>query len=211
MTLPSSLSVFWAVPAVAALALLAAGAAGGCTSDPAPAPEAPPNRVEGKVVEAVEAIDAMRSGLAQTVTEPKVDRETFARVCKPVGQRAQAVGQRNGWTVQQLARKYRNPAHRLDSTAADVYETFAADTEQTSTWVRVDRPARSGWRYFRRITVEPSCLACHGAKADRPDFVKAGYPDDRAYGFEPGDLRGLYSVFVPDSVATDESRDPANE
>lgn len=37
---------------------------------------------------------------------------------------------------------------------------------------------------------------CSG-KERRPDFVKKGYPDDRAYDFEPGDLRGIYSVFVP--------------
>ncbi|MFO8099786.1 MAG: hypothetical protein R6T83_09240 [Salinibacter sp.] len=36
------------------------------------------------------------------------------------------------------------------------------------------------------------------AGCERPDFVKEGYPDDRAYGFEPGDLRGIYAVFVPD-------------
>jgi hypothetical protein len=35
-------------------------------------------------------------------------------------------------------------------------------------------------------------------KADRPEFVKAGYPDDRAYSFESGELRGRYAVLVPD-------------
>lgn len=48
-----------------------------------------------------------------------------------------------------------------------------------------------------RITVDRACLACHGAKEERPAFVKENYPGDRAYGFEVGDLRGAYSVFVP--------------
>ena len=43
-----------------------------------------------------------------------------------------------------------------------------------------------------------ACLACHGANDARPEFVKQGYPEDKAFDFEVGDLRGLYSVFVPD-------------
>jgi hypothetical protein len=53
------------------------------------------------------------------------------------------------------------------------------------------------------ITVQPSCLACHGPKDERPAFVKKDYPEDRAYGFEDGDLRGIYAVFVPDTSTGD--------
>ena len=73
-------------------------------------------------------------------------------------------------------------------------------------WGRTRRGETDGWRYARRITVQPSCLACHGPKDQRPDFVKTGYPDDRAYGFEAGDLRGLYAVFVPDSTVAPSPR-----
>jgi hypothetical protein len=52
-------------------------------------------------------------------------------------------------------------------------------------------------RYLRRITVESSCLACHSARASRPAFVVGNYPKDRAFEFRAGDLRGLYSVFIP--------------
>jgi hypothetical protein len=65
-------------------------------------------------------------------------------------------------------------------------------------WVKTSMDGKAGVRYFRRITVEPACLACHGPKDSRPQFVKDGYPYDRAYGFDVGDLRGLYSVFVAD-------------
>jgi hypothetical protein len=110
------------------------------------------------------------------------------------------VAQTHNWTVQQLARKYRNPAHAPDAEADSVHAQFGQNLERTKTWVRTVRNGTQGWRYFRRITVQPSCLACHGAKERRPDFVKAEYPDDRAYGFDAGDLRGLYAVFVPDST-----------
>ena len=60
-----------------------------------------------------------------------------------------------------------------------------------------------GLAHARRITVQPSCLACHGPKDERPAFVKKDYPEDRAYGFEDGDLRGIYAVFVPDTSTGD--------
>ena len=69
-----------------------------------------------------------------------------------------------------------------------------------SLWIRADVGGTPGWRCQRRITVESACLACHGAKADRPAFIQKRYPEDRAFDFEEGDLRGLYSVFVPDSA-----------
>jgi len=160
----------------------------------------PPDSVRVSVVRAVASIDAMRSGLATTFDpSQEVTRETFARVCKPVGQRAAATAQERGWVVQQLARKNRNPAHALDSLATVAHNRFAADPDTTSIWRRTTMKGQAGWRYFRRITVEPSCLACHGPKDERPAFIVDGYPDDRAYGFDAGDLRGLYAVFVPDA------------
>ena len=52
-------------------------------------------------------------------------------------------------------------------------------------------------RYYRRINVESSCLACHGGRNARPQFIKDKYPQDLAFDFNVGDLRGMYSVFIP--------------
>ena len=73
----------------------------------------------------------------------------------------------------------------------------------TERWIRTPRSGHEGWRYARRITVRPSCLACHGPKDERPAFVKKDYPEDRAHGFEDGDLWGIYAVFVPDTSVGD--------
>jgi len=172
----------------------------GCTAERDRLASTPPDSVQQAVETAIQDLDAMRESLASTIDTPAVDQQTFARVCKPVGKRAKTVAQTHNWTVQQLARKYRNPAHAPDAEADSVHAQFGQNPERTKTWVRTVRNGTQGWRYFRRITVQPSCLACHGAKERRPDFVKAEYPDDRAYGFDAGDLRGLYAVFVPDST-----------
>ncbi len=65
-------------------------------------------------------------------------------------------------------------------------------------WLRTRMDGKAGTRYLRRIVVETACLTCHGAKDERPQFIKDGYPEDRAYDFRERDLWGLYSVFVAD-------------
>ncbi|HCF96715.1 MAG TPA: hypothetical protein DEW46_16805, partial [Verrucomicrobia bacterium] len=46
-----------------------------------------------------------------------------------------------------------------------------------------------------------NCVACHGPEEQiQPDVlaaIRAHYPNDRATGFQPGDLRGAISVEVP--------------
>jgi len=172
---------------------------GGCGSPESSARSQPPDSLRQAVEQEIEALNRMRESLAATIDTPAVDKSTFQRVCKPVGKRAKEIGAENGWVVQQLAEKYRNPAHKLDAEARELHEQFADSPELTDTWIRAVRDNTEGWRYARRITVQSSCLACHGPKEERPAFVKKGYPEDRAYGFEAGDLRGLYSVFVPAS------------
>lgn len=158
--------------------------------------ERPDSQVLAKVVQEIEGLDAMRSALAGSFSgEP--DLSTFAQVCRPVGAQAKRLAEGNGWKVAQLAEKYRNPSHRLAAEAERAYRLMADDPGLMGIWLRAELDGQPGYRYFRRIVVEEACLACHGPKDDRPEFVKDGYPEDRAYDFEVGDLRGLYSVFVP--------------
>ena len=171
------------------------------TAESASTPTAPDSALRATVEREIEALNTMRSQLATTISgDESVDQQTFARVCKPVGKRAKEMAAQYNWVVQQVAERYRNPAHELDPHAEAVSMRFRERSDLVRHWTRTTRDGTPGWRYFRRITVEPSCLACHGAKEERPAFVKENYPEDRAYGFEAGDLRGLYAVFVPDSL-----------
>lgn len=50
----------------------------------------------------------------------------------------------------------------------------------------------------------PLCLQCHGAPgkditAETLAAIQKLYPDDKATGFQPGDLRGLWRVTFPAS------------
>lgn len=191
-------TVFGRRLAVLILPVVVAALAVGCV--PEGAPQAAEQDDLAKAVREIEQLDAMRSALARGFGEQGVPatQETFRQVCRPVGMRAQQLARENGWTVQQLAEKHRNPNNGLGPEAARAYRAMLADNALMGMWIRTSREGTPGSRYFRRIVVEEACLACHGAEDARPEFVKQGYPDDKAFDFEVGDLRGIYSVFVPD-------------
>ena len=152
-------------------------------------------------VDQMEQLDRMRISLASTLEggteEPTMD--TMREVCMPVGKRAMAIGKENGWTVRQVASKYRNPDHAPAGAQENgVIDLFARHPEITGLWEPATAGQGAGVNYYRRIDVQASCLACHGSKDSRPAFVKERYADDRAFNFKPGDLRGMYAVFIPE-------------
>lgn len=151
------------------------------------------------VVSEIERLNDMRSTLALSFGQEGVtaDKDTFQKVCKPVGKEMKRVAEENGWKIVQMAEKYRNPSHKLDEEAHEVFSMMQEDKELMGRWEKAEMNGQKGIRYFRRITVESSCLKCHGEKERRPEFVKKGYPGDKAFGFKEGDLRGVYSVFIP--------------
>lgn len=174
-----------------------------CTFNPPQAIALPDPAQLAKAVREIEYLDGMRAGLASTLEdnteEPTL--ETMKEVCKPVGMKAKKLAEENNWQVKQIAKKYRNPAHKPENVQVQMALTkLDLDPELMGFWERTTVNGEPGTHYYRRINVEASCLACHGAKDDRPQFVKENYPQDLAYDFEVGDLRGMYSVFIPDEI-----------
>ena len=180
---------------VIGLTVIVISAIGGTAETGRPHPD-----ILAKAVQAVENLDSLRSGLTGSFESQGVpaDKTTFKQVCKPVGLQAKQLAQDNGWQVNQMATKYRNPQHQLDVEGRQAYAILEANPTLMGMRTRTTMKGQSGARYFRRITVESACLACHGAKDKRPAFIKQDYPEDRAYDFQADDLRGIYSVFVPD-------------
>lgn len=156
-----------------------------------------------KTVQEIEALDAMRTALASSLegsTEIPT-MQTMKEVCRPVGMRAMELSQEHGWQVKQMAAKYRNPKHAPDNANAEIaLAKFDQEPNLVGFWDRETVNEQSGTRYYRRIDVESSCLVCHGVKERRPQFVKDAYPQDLAYDFNVGDLRGMYAVFIPDDL-----------
>ena len=72
----------------------------------------------------------------------------------------------------------------------------------------LNRGPQAGTRYHRLmkpITIQGMCLSCHGTGAQIPETVKKqiakSYHQDLATGYEAGDLRGAFSVKIPDRAS----------
>ena len=145
-----------------------------------------------KVTSEIESVNNMRESLVSGV-QGEVKVETFKAVCQPVGMRLKKFAKENSYKIRQVSHKYRNPKHIPNPEEEKILKSMVEDKELLSLW----KMSSNGFHYYRRIEVKTACLNCHGNKNKRPDFVKKKYPEDKAFGFKAGDLRGIYSIFVP--------------
>lgn len=157
------------------------------------------NTPEEKAMAAADEIITMRSTLAAEFVKPGavIDEETFKKVCGAVGKRAKDITEKTGVKIRHAAVKNRNPLNAADERERALIEKFEVDKSLSEVWEKFESEGKAYKRYTRPIFVEEACLACHGSKESRPEFIKAKYPDDKAYGFKNGDVRGIISVTVP--------------
>lgn len=111
----------------------------------------------------------------------------------------------NDWTVARTSTKVRNPDNAPDEWERQVLESFAeraaagedlAAMEHIET---VEGDGRKELRYMKAIPMGEMCVACHGADLE-PELaarIDALYPEDQARGFEPGELRGAFTLARP--------------
>ena len=114
--------------------------------------------------------------------------------------------------------KTRNPANAPDRAASAVLERFERDWAATDAATRT-APAEAqaaapehfavapdgSARYMKGIVTQGMCLVCHGTSL-APDVaaaLRARYPEDRATGYSPGDLRGAFIIEWPATPAAD--------
>ena len=106
--------------------------------------------------------------------------------------------------ISRVSLKNRNADNAPDEWQKSVLEDFerrkaagdAVDTIDFSEIVQTS--AGKEFRYLKAIPTGEVCLSCHGTHIH--DEVKAKldelYPDDKARGFEPGDIRGAFYVTI---------------
>lgn len=149
--------------------------------------------------EAASEIINMRSVRARQFIKPGVEitPETFRKVCGAVGKRVKEIAETENFVIRHAAARYRNPANAATAGETVLIRMFAMEKSTDGVWDTVKKDGTTYKRFTKPIYVEPACMACHGAREERPEFIKKRYPDDTAYGFNPGDLRGIISVLVP--------------
>jgi len=139
----------------------------------------------------VEQVDSIRKALVTSVVQ-KPDEELFNQVCKPVGMNIKKIYDEKKIKIRQASHKPRNPKNKADKNELLSIKMFSERNDINSVWLKIDGKRH----YFKRITVQKNCLACHGEKSKRPSFVKGKYLADKAFDFKVGDIRGVYHVIV---------------
>jgi len=178
--------------AAIALALAAAPHAGSLPQKPFPAESARAEQAMNELQRALltRLTAAMTSGgPAAAVEVCRTDARTIA----------ESVAQAQGLELGRTSHRLRNPANAPRAWARPAVDA-AAGSKAASEGLRVfDLGDRVG--VLRPIGTAEACTKCHGA----PDEVRknlgaalaGAYPQDRATGFAPGDLRGWMWAEVP--------------
>ncbi len=104
----------------------------------------------------------------------------------------------NGVRMGRTSHKLRNPANVAPAWAREILETYLEEPAQRKPVTVALGNSLMG--HEEPIVAQPMCLACHGGTL-APDIALAidtTYPEDRATGFEAGDLRGIFWVEYPE-------------
>lgn len=122
-------------------------------------------------------------------------------------QLAKAASDETGWSVRRVSLRNRNPRAVPDAWERAALEDFdrrAASGESATTLEKAEIVAEGGkqsYRYMRALPTQPLCLNCHGSPEQLSPAVieklKALYPDDKAVGYRPGDIRGAMTIRKP--------------
>jgi hypothetical protein len=119
---------------------------------------------------------------------------------------AAAVGKTHRVTLRRASEKPRNMKNAATDAEKTLLAAFAADLEKKEQPKprSVQNPDQSTTLFAPIVISNPLCLQCHGA-LDRDiapatlEAIRRLYPDDKATGYQSGDLRGLWSVVFPAS------------
>ncbi len=133
---------------------------------------------------------ALKSGLA----EGPAEAIQVCRVAAPGIAESLSV---DGVRVGRSSHKLRNPDNEAPDWVRPIMQAYL-DDPSSRTPQAVELGSKR-WGYVEPIVVQPLCLTCHGS-ALAPDIsaqIAGLYPDDRATGFEAGDLRGVFWLEYP--------------
>jgi hypothetical protein len=107
-----------------------------------------------------------------------------------------------GMNLSRVSLRNRNPDNSPNdwqSAVLQEFETRQAAGEDTGTlsWQEVaESSGQREFRFMKAIPTAPLCLGCHGESIapSVADKIAELYPDDRATGFQEGDIRGAFVV-----------------
>ncbi|MDF1697103.1 MAG: DUF3365 domain-containing protein [Saprospiraceae bacterium] len=111
---------------------------------------------------------------------------------------AQIANQENV-NIKRTSEKYRNPKNSPSMAEAEILEEYDQLKRENMKLDSKVVSSKDGYTFYSPIIVQDMCLKCHGAKETIPAYNKVLdlYPNDKAHGYNQGDLRGMWSIHFP--------------
>jgi hypothetical protein len=137
---------------------------------------------------------ALMRALAEGLAQGPVEAIAACRIEAPAI--AASISQ-DGVRVGRASQRLRNPANVAPEWVAPILDAYSNEpTDRAPVTVSLG-DGRSG--YVEPIMLQPLCLSCHGDNLapDVASRIHELYPDDRAVGYQVGDLRGVFWAEFP--------------
>lgn len=118
-------------------------------------------------------------------------------VCRMVAPQLAEEVSTDGVRVGRSSLKLRNPKNAPKPWMQPLLETYEQSPDQREPAVVAIDDDTIG--YVEPIFVQPLCVTCHGETLapDLKSKIDELYPEDRATGYAPGDLRGVFWAELP--------------
>ncbi len=101
-------------------------------------------------------------------------------------------------TIQRVAERNRNPENKLDDTSQEVFDSMKQAIQAGKKPEPIIVSSANKHVFFAPIRLEGACLSCHGTEdqigKENLAIIQSHYPNDKAVGFQPGDLRGMWRI-----------------
>jgi len=139
-------------------------------------------------------------GLAMKVSIREGGAATAIDMCGQFAASMASAHSPDGWYIQRVSDRNRNVNNFADSLQHEILTRFGSDRslEFIGRWDSTG-PHRL-FCYYRPVYVTDMCLDCHGLESRLAsgivEALEQSYPDDRAIGYNVGDLRGMFVVEV---------------
>jgi hypothetical protein len=179
------------------LSALLAGTAAACNAETPGAGD-----MEARAPELAKALVGRVKPMLQKAMAEGGPRHAVEVCAVSAPQIADALSEESGWRVGRVSLQPRNSSRgqpdAWEAAGLARLETMqAAGTEAAN--LHIGEWVDGRYRYLRAQVVEGVCLACHGTDIDPAlaETIGKYYPDDRATGYQLGDIRGAVTLSSP--------------
>lgn len=167
-------------------------------NDPTSAPH--PRILEGRSISRQFGAD-LKEALERALKEQgpvaaiSVCRDQAPRIAAKLSREQGAIVSRTSLKV----RNVRNAPRPWQRAGLELFERKLAEGETSDALEHFEFQADGSARYLRAIVTAPMCTLCHGESLSPQiqSALREHYPEDRATGFKPGDVRGAFSIEWP--------------